>query len=801
MLNVTIPATESENCGYGPPGGFPANLSGDSVTNARDLQASPHTAINDTVWGVTFQWKVPIDGISRQHLKGFYLEMDTVGSGAASCDIFDVKELGMADNLNVRFSTTCVFDDGETYRILLLSLPSPTRKEYIAGLQRRTVVSIPKRQNPKVDPDKWTTWVLVQTHESKIEVKFGFPGNNSSAKFNRYLVQLVIPGTPKKLVQEKNVDSASSPWTFGVVNFTHVQNGTYIVQVEPKDTHLNKDPCQCYKITNNVLKTCGTCTTTITEPFSFTSPLNSVGTDTHFSITTTPGTPQITTTPGIPQITTTPGTPQTSGKATENSTYFQDTEDTNVTVRANTGGGQLSTAVDTGQFVPAVVVAFMLLGVILAGFCWWKRRKATNQARPDFDPDEKSAPEPSEESFKQDVFFSPSLISGMLKTEPLVTRKKVLLLASEDHEYFSQALNNFSTFLTLHCQCDVMCTSERLADVRKTDNSYIWLSGKIDQADFVIIIASEAAFQLYQAYQKGLVYKSADLGPEGDLFTLGIQDICGRITRSADVSKMIMVHFEHTATEFLLPIPALPPWFYCLPNRLTSFLLHIHGLVGSTMNLSKVNLPLQGNVDELNGGQEWLSAVEECKAFERANPRWFAETFGRPYVRTNKEHTQNARISGDSGFGSHLRQLSNEVNRELQSENGFTRSGSITKSEFIPPSVHDNDSIYTVPYSICTASERPLEIDEGCAVSDQFRMINEHYAQDRKQEQQQQRQAAEPIPEELRSAVSDQSENPFAQQNLSYPNALPTAQECGPVEVFGYDRNGDCVSVSSAQSV
>ena len=73
---------------------------------------------------------------------------------------------------------------------------------------------------------------------------------------------------------------------------------------------------------------------------------------------------------------------------------------------------------------------------------------------------------------------------------PQLRRQSILLLASEDHKCFKKALERFAQFLQLHCQCDVVFASQQLPCLRKMANSYCWLSGKIDSADYVLIVTS-----------------------------------------------------------------------------------------------------------------------------------------------------------------------------------------------------------------------------------------------------------------------------------------------------------------------
>ncbi|XP_070186797.1 uncharacterized protein [Littorina saxatilis] len=590
---------------------FPANLSaGQSVSKPRDFQASPFRAAISVydASGVKYEWKGPIDVTSRQHIKGFYLRMQPVGSGNLICRLFDLTAFDMSNSTSLRFVYSIFpLQSAETYQVKLASLPVTRATE---GSYEKYVVSVlaprDRTKIPVVYSADWKTWIIAQSYaaESTVEVKFGFPEKLSwadKASFTQYLIQLV--NDQYRVSNQTTYIRRNNSGSVAVHNFTGVSSGRYRVQVQPKDTlRTDRAGCQCWKNGPFGIRDCQPCKTSVTKTFNF-------GTSTSTTSTTSTST-----------------TSTTSSTVSEEPISEPHVAPSDEKLESSGPGARV--------IVPAVIVPVVLVAGLIAGSFFWKQRKAGGKAGIRLNRNENNV-----NGFSNVFRKFDTLVPGMGKElkVPQVTRKTVLLLASEDHKYFSQALNNFSTFLTLHCQCDVMFAPEQLADVRKTANSYCWLSGKINQADVVIIVTSQAACRQYQAFQKGQVYKEADLGPEGDLFTPGIKHICGKIASGEDVSKVMMVRFEHTASKHRLPISALPPSFYLLPTRLKSCLLHIHGLDENNMNLSTVNLPLQGNVQELQGGKEWLNAVSEAMAFEREHPAWFEEKFGRLVDTSDKD--------------------------------------------------------------------------------------------------------------------------------------------------------------------
>ncbi|XP_070186805.1 uncharacterized protein [Littorina saxatilis] len=686
-------------CKNGVRGGFPANLTkGKTAPTVQDFEVTQYgeqTYENDILYnvsGLNISWKAP-DNESLNLLKGFYLRINLVGSGAVNCILLDLQSFNMTSNTNkpLSFSYTLI-------------PPELT----LVGLCQVSLFSLPPTSSARV---LHTSTTSTKTH------------------------------TPP-----------------GVTTPALTDNGT---RTEPIPTVDTNEPEQSSSAVHTSTSTHNTSTadeTTVTW--------RSVSTDS-----------------------------ATERSPTANSSTLE----------------QSPSAADADVIVPAVLVPLVVLVGVVLGIYLCRHRQDVVQTCRNMMHKEDDVFSHSPEATSQNLFSTaPAGTGGLIL--PQISRKTVLLLASEDHKYFSQALNNFFTFLTLHCQCDVIFAPEHLADVRKTDNSYIWLSGKIDQADFVIIVTSEAAFRLYQASQNGMVYRQAGFGPEGDLFTPGIKHICGKITNGEDVSNAMMVHFDHTSTTYRLPISALPPSSYLLPSRLKSFLHHVHGLDENSMDLSRVNLPLLGNVEELEGGKEWLTAVHESRTFEQDHPDWFEEKFGRPVDRTYSgkivdslpvhglSYKRTPSFFEENNYWNLQRRLSSV---STQAEKAFRRptaavaaknpSVAYTESDFIPPSVFDTNSIYTVPYSDFTASERPPEVDDTCRVSHKFEMINERYEQILCQEKEQ---GQDPVSQKQTLIAGGQTEIPSAFQNPSYS----AAQECS-IEVQNHDRDVDYLSVSSVQSV
>ena len=156
-------------------------------------------------------------------------------------------------------------------------------------------------------------------------------------------------------------------------------------------------------------------------------------------------------------------------------------------------------------------------------------------------------------------------------------------------------------------------------------------------------------------------------------------------------------------------------------------------------------LPLQGNVEELQGGREWLSAVREAQAFEELHPDWFQHKFGQPVdiaVPTSDDKpAYSTQFSEDSGYGGvmnsayshkHFRRLSS-VSTNVWTVNKVDAicvedlSANDFRQDFIAPS--EALSAVTVPYSAVTCADRPAEVDGGSSFLSEFLELNRRYEQ------------------------------------------------------------------------
>ena len=119
---------------------------------------------------------------------------------------------------------------------------------------------------------------------------------------------------------------------------------------------------------------------------------------------------------------------------------------------------------------------------------------------------------------------------------------------------------------------------------------------------------------------KDLHTKRWTLAQRGDLFTPGIQHICGKIANNEDVRNVMIVYFDHTSPSYRLPIAPLPSCHYHLPSHLPSFLHHLHSLDKNKMDLSQVSCEADGNDDVWWYDGELSSFLAVCVGIVEYSP-------------------------------------------------------------------------------------------------------------------------------------------------------------------------------------
>lgn len=209
-------------------------------------------------------------------------------------------------------------------------------------------------------------------------------------------------------------------------------------------------------------------------------------------------------------------------------------------------------------------------------------------------------------------------------------RPKLVLLYEEDHEYHRQVVQHFASFLQQHCQCAAMCVEWQL--------DAPWVHEDIEQADYVVIVNSEGAYQSYmtQYDHKNNVngqFKTSQVSKQMS----NINSIRNKFLRDERYDNVVMVYFEYTDEQFVLP-DICPGYRYKLLKHFTDFLLHIHKL-RRTHNLSLYDLPFDGSFSKKPIGQQLLESMSKAAQYQTDNPNWAKKklAYNRMYSHTSDE--------------------------------------------------------------------------------------------------------------------------------------------------------------------
>ncbi|XP_025103361.1 uncharacterized protein LOC112569687 isoform X1 [Pomacea canaliculata] len=754
--------------------------------------------------GIRFIWKVPASGISRSGTKGYWLLLKQVNSNNVVCRVFDLSRYNLRSP-NIFFLFTLFplnYSLSTSFVVQINSLPPPSEAEIIQDSSGQRSVSIPAAQKKEavLNPDQWTTWINLATDPKRGSVKVIFGFADRSFGFEEYKVRL---NTAEYLttVKEASVFQVHTKLQ-GEYIFENIESGNYVVSVTPEEVYPgDHKQCVCYSI-EVFGRNCRPCTKSVTSEFEIrgkSTPLTGMPTISFPSDVNQSSAPaKHPSTTLHPQKVTSKSSTASTEKLNMSEPYPSGQLFTKSTPKP-TFSSSLGIFTGTEQSGPSIAGAAVggvaLVALLLFTGCWFWRKKQTAVKKNDSN-NSRSVDSGLDHSsvFFQDVdVIEPDLTPSCPVS---IQQKRVLLLAAEDHVYHIQAVERFANFLSVHCRCNVSFAPQCLSEIQE-QNSYCWLSSIIDHADYVLIITSKAARCLYLAFQKGLSYRRDIFGPHGDLFTPGIQHICGMIARNVSVHKILTVQFEYTTSNYHLPIAALPSFVYQLPRHLSSLLQHIHKLNKHSMEMLKGSLPLECSPLDLLEGRLWMEAIEKAKSFEKNHINWFEERFDKP-VEISKSIQQ---VEDDSGYNTnsfHTRSVLRPVHHVssvslsdicvCEMEDNTVQNFSITKDDFFEPSMY---STFTVmPTSSCLQEEID---DTESFLSKHMHKFNQQY------EEQLQIEQSFPIAHSL-----DQESPIIHQQHLQVPfseTIQKNAQGFSEVLVNHENVSPDSITVLSSESV
>ncbi|XP_067684364.1 uncharacterized protein [Haliotis asinina] len=225
------------------------------------------------------------------------------------------------------------------------------------------------------------------------------------------------------------------------------------------------------------------------------------------------------------------------------------------------------------------------------------------------------------------------LCSGSGKPFP---RKKVYLLYAEDHKDHLNVISRLAIYLKNQCCCEVFYSPWFKRDFHSI-GTYQWIISHIDEADYVIVISSEAAFKLLDARNTNTSLKTEDEGPEGDIFSPAITHVRTKSLEPDFYRKTILVYFDYTSEDFVLE-EVSPGVHYKLPKHFKDLLCHIHEVDVFDQTCRHPAIDAMVKLQATRSGRHLRKAIESARHFQRSNPHWFEKRFRRQNSLNESEH-------------------------------------------------------------------------------------------------------------------------------------------------------------------
>ncbi|XP_046542646.1 interleukin-17 receptor D-like isoform X1 [Haliotis rubra] len=209
----------------------------------------------------------------------------------------------------------------------------------------------------------------------------------------------------------------------------------------------------------------------------------------------------------------------------------------------------------------------------------------------------------------------------------VLPRKKVYLLYAEDHKDHLNVITSLAVYLKDQCYCDVFYLPW-FKGAFQAIGTYQWIISHIDEADYVIVISSEAAFKLLDARNTNTSLKTEDEGPEGDIFSPAITHVRTKSLEPDFYRKTILVHFDYTSEDFVLK-EVSPGVHYKLPKHFKDLLCHIHEVDVFDHTRGHPEIDAMENLQSNRSGQTFQEAITKARHFQKSDPLWFDRRFRR----------------------------------------------------------------------------------------------------------------------------------------------------------------------------
>ncbi|XP_067684366.1 interleukin-17 receptor D-like [Haliotis asinina] len=209
----------------------------------------------------------------------------------------------------------------------------------------------------------------------------------------------------------------------------------------------------------------------------------------------------------------------------------------------------------------------------------------------------------------------------------VLPKKNVYLLYAEDHKDHLNVITCLAVYLKEQCYCDVFYLPW-FKGAFQAIGTYQWIISHIDEADYVIVISSEAAFKLLDARNTNTSLKTEDEGPEGDIFSPAITHVRTKSLEPDFYRKTILVYFDYTSEDFVLK-EVSPGVHYKLPKHFKDFLCHIHEVDVFDQTGRHPDIEAMGNLLSSRRGQAFQEAIIKARHFQKSDPLWFDRRFRR----------------------------------------------------------------------------------------------------------------------------------------------------------------------------
>ncbi|XP_046542672.1 uncharacterized protein LOC124253003 [Haliotis rubra] len=217
-----------------------------------------------------------------------------------------------------------------------------------------------------------------------------------------------------------------------------------------------------------------------------------------------------------------------------------------------------------------------------------------------------------------------------------LSRKKVYLLYAEDHKDHLNVISRLAIYLKNQCCCELFYFPWLKRDFHAI-GTYQWIISHIDEADYVIVISSEAAFKLLDARNTNTSLKTEDEGPEGDIFSPAITHVRTKSLEPDFYRKTILVYFDYTSEDFVLK-EVSPGVHYKLPKHFKDLLCHIHEVDVFDQTRRHPDIDAIVDLQATRIGRHLRKAIEKARRFEKSDPHWFEKRFCRQHSVHESEH-------------------------------------------------------------------------------------------------------------------------------------------------------------------